>query len=254
MSDPLICAVAPRDPALETCRFYHAFDEIEGAMGAEWDLRADPRGYLGHVDFKGKSVLEVGPASGFLSFHMEHAGAQVTCLEPPMQHLWDMVPCDGFDMAAWRKEFEPSIASVRNSFWYMHRLRQSRVTLLEGDAYRLPDALGPFDAGVLAAVLMHCRNPFDMLQSVASKVRKTMVITELYNPALGELPVCQFLPHRAAQQVHTWWYFTPQFFVSALGLLGFTDCRVYHHQQRQPAENRDVPMYTVVCERPNDSA
>lgn len=42
--------IAPRYPALDSCRFYHAFDLIEGVAGAEWDLRADPRSYLGGVD------------------------------------------------------------------------------------------------------------------------------------------------------------------------------------------------------------
>lgn len=97
---------------------------------------------------------------------------------------------------------------------------------------------------------MHCRNPFDMLQSVAARVRQTMIVTELHNPALGEMPMCQFLPHKDAGQVHTWWYFTPQFFLSALGLLGFTRATVLFHKQKQPAENREVAMYTVVCKRP----
>ena len=32
------------------------------------------------VNFAGKRVIDIGPASGFLSFHMERAGAQVVCI------------------------------------------------------------------------------------------------------------------------------------------------------------------------------
>lgn len=103
---------------------------------------------------------------------------------------------------------------------------------------------------MLASVLLHCRRPFDLLQSVAERVRRTVVVTELYDPALGEAPLCRLLPHAGGDQVHTWWQFTPQFFVSALGTMGFTDCRVSFHSQKQPAENREVSMFSVVASRP----
>ena len=44
---------------------------------------------------------------------MEAAGAAVTALEPPMEHLWDVAPSPGFDVIAWRQAFhhaEPEIA------------------------------------------------------------------------------------------------------------------------------------------------
>ena len=80
--------VQPRSPALHDCDFYHSLTLPTGEIAGQWDLRPSPETYLGHVDFKGRSVLEIGPASGFLSFHMEHAGATVSCLEPSMSHLW----------------------------------------------------------------------------------------------------------------------------------------------------------------------
>ena len=252
--DPLPASmreVAPPSPRLEDCRFYHSSDLADGTeVTGEWDLRRDPFGYLGDVCFTGQSVLEVGPASGFLSFCMEAAGASVTCVEPPMSHLWDVVPLEGFDTSGWRDMFSEQIEKVRNSFWYMHRQHGSRIRVFEGDPYELPPGFGPFDVGVLASVLLHCRRPFDLLQSVAERVRHTMVVTELYDPALGDAPACWLLPNTATPQVHTWWLFTPQFFVSALGVLGFTECTVSVHTQKQPAENREVTMFTVVARRP----
>ena len=243
--------VPPRAPRLEDCRFYHSMTLAEGEMHGEWDLRGNPQGYLGGVNFQGRSVLEVGPASGFLTFHMEAQGAEVTCLEPPMSHLWDIVPFEGFDTDSWRREFTTSIEMVRNSFWYAHHQKKSRARMVEADPYALTEALGSFDASLLASILLHCRRPFDMLQSVAARTRRTVIVTEQYNPALGNDALCGLLPHRGAEpQVHTWWQFTPQFFISALGLLGFTQVQLNFHVQRQPASQRDVHMFTVVCERP----
>ncbi|MEO7548420.1 MAG: hypothetical protein ABIT82_08365 [Ramlibacter sp.] len=245
----LLKEIAPRAPAREDCFFYHSINLPEGEVQGIWDLRAQPHRYLGEVDFKGRSVLEVGPASGFLSFWMEGAGAQVTCLEPPMSHLWDTVPFEGFDTQGWRETFSAGIQKVRNSFWYTHHVLGSRVRMIETDPYAIPQAAGRFDIGVLTAVLLHTRRPFDMLQSVAGRVGKTMVVTEEYNPDLGPAAVCLFQPHLGVQQVDTWWQFSPQFFVSALGLLGFPQARVILHTQRQPGEGREVAMFTVVCER-----
>ncbi len=247
----LLREIPPRAPHRADCRFYHSYTLADGEeVVGEWDLRPDPFGYLGEISVTGRSVLEIGPASGFLSFYMEAAGASVTCLEPPMSHLWDMVPFAGFDHEGWRKEFEVQIEKVRNSFWYMHQQNASRVRMFEGDPYALPQDFGPFDIGVLAAVLLHCRRPFDMLQSVAARTRHTLVITELYDPSMGETPVCMLLPHTGAAQVHTWWQFTPQFFISALGVLGFTQCKLSYHTEKQPAADREVTLFTVVGERP----
>ena len=243
--------VPPRQPRREDCRFYHSVTLADGEeVTGQWDLRANTDQYLGQVDFKGRSVLEVGPASGFLSLHMEAAGAEVTCLEPPMTQPWDVVPHEGVNLPEWRADFTRSIEGVRHSFWYLHQQRGSRVRLVEADPYALPADLGTFDIGLLASVLLHCRRPFDLLQSVAARTRRTVIVTEMYDPALGPRALAELLPHRGVEQVDTWWQFTPQFFVSALGLMGFTQARVSTHQQHQPAHQRHVPMFTVVCERP----
>jgi len=61
---------------LNDCYFYHTVDVPGvGRVTGEWDLRAGVREYLGSVPFAGKRVLEIGPASGFLSFFMEREGS-----------------------------------------------------------------------------------------------------------------------------------------------------------------------------------
>jgi hypothetical protein len=139
---------------------------------------------------------------------------------------------------------------VRNSFWYAYHRTGSRATVVEADAYKLPDALGEFDIGVLAAILEHCRNPFDMLQSVAARCRQGVVVTETYSPLCKEGPVCAFLPNAGLPNIDTWWHFAPQFFVSTLGVLGFTKATVNFHEAQQPGGKSPYPMYTVTCFKP----
>ena len=63
------------DPA--DCYFYHTMEVPgHGLMTGEWDLRGAVDDYLGKVAFAGQRVLEIGPASGFLTFEMENRGAE----------------------------------------------------------------------------------------------------------------------------------------------------------------------------------
>jgi hypothetical protein len=57
---------------LSACDFYHCVQLPDGSIvKGQWDLRERVDQYLGNVDFAGKRVIEIGPASGFLSMHME---------------------------------------------------------------------------------------------------------------------------------------------------------------------------------------
>lgn len=237
-------------PAPQACLFYHSMRLPSGQdVRGMWDLRPGVDAYLGHFDFRDRSVLEVGPASGFLSWHMESQGAQVTGVEPPMMRLWDAVPLAGFDLHAWRQDFTAAIEGVRNAFWYMHHALGSRVRMVETDVERLSPEVGVFDVAVCAAVLLHCRSPFSVLEGCARAARHALVVTDLYDGALGDQPVCKLLPHRGIGQVDTWWALTPAFVVQALSVLGFDRTEVTLHHQKREADGAAVPMFTVVGTR-----
>lgn len=75
---------------LNDCYFYHTMDVPGvGRVTGEWDLRAGVREYLGGVSFAGKRVVEIGPASGFLSFFMEREGAEVVGFDLSDAQAWD---------------------------------------------------------------------------------------------------------------------------------------------------------------------
>jgi hypothetical protein len=83
----------PQGIGLADCDFYHSMlipgvGEIIGL----WDLRQTVDDYLGRIDFAGKRVLEIGPASGFLTIEMERRGADVVAVELPEGVGWDFVP------------------------------------------------------------------------------------------------------------------------------------------------------------------
>lgn len=236
-------------PAFEDCEFYHTVDLPPGTVRGSWDLRQNVDAYLGGISFQGKSVLEVGPASGFLSFHMEKQGAQVTSVEPTMERLWDFFPLATQDMTDWMDYFQDCITRVRNSFWYLHHEYKSQVRLIEAVPEAIPDSVGDFDIGLLSSVLLHVRSPISLLESVARRVRGTMIVTDLHDATLPELPLCHLLPRSDVKQVDTWWALSPHFVINALQCLGFSDCHLSFHSQKQDAGDRQIPMFTVVAHR-----
>ena len=77
------------------CRFYHV-QEIPGinkhTLGL-FDLRKNINQLLGNCKFKNKKVLELGPASGYITFYLESLGAKMTCIDLSIKKdKWDTVP------------------------------------------------------------------------------------------------------------------------------------------------------------------
>jgi SAM-dependent methyltransferase len=212
-------------------------------------LRATADEYLGGVDFSGKRVIEVGPASGFLSFHMERRGARVTCIEPPAEAFWDRIPRREIDFDRHIRDFWHHIERVRNSFWFLHQAYGSQVRLYEADTYRLPPSLGTFDFGVLASLLLHCSSPVRLIESVANLVRGSLIVTDTYHADLGDQPTCRLHASADNKTIDTWWDFSPTFFTKYLAVLGFPHATVSRHRQFYCPTGAWIDMFTVVATR-----
>jgi hypothetical protein len=182
---------------------------------------------------------------------MERLGARVCCIEPPVERFWDLVPQHAADLEPRKQRFLRHIERIRNSFWFLHGVYGSRVRCFEADAYQLPETLGRFDVGVLAAVLLHCSSPVRLMESVAKLVGDTLIVTEIYEPALyrGSLPQCTLLPSTKNQKIDTWWNFSPAFITQYLSVLGFPHATVTRHRQFFVPEKRWDEMFTVVARR-----
>jgi len=184
---------------LSDCYVYHWFDLPDGrTIPGVYDLRKDWRSYLGNVDFKDRRVLEVGPASGFLTFKMEQDGANVVAFDVAPSVSPDVMPTPGLDLEAIRQRFARDTKSVRSAWWHFHRAFGSNARAVYGNVYDLPKDIGTFDVSVMGAILLHLANPFAALTRVAQLTTKTMIITDLYlarlwSPFGGALQVRRLL-------------------------------------------------------------
>jgi len=99
--------------------------------------------YLGNVDFTGRRVLDVGAASGFLTFSVESRGADVVSYDLAPDDSWDIVPFAGADLTAYLGERRELTRKLNNAYWFCHRAIGSCARMVHGTLYAVRAASGP---------------------------------------------------------------------------------------------------------------
>src|SRR5262249_1958446 len=155
--------------------------------------------YTGHVEFRDKDVLDVGAATGFLSFEAEKRGARVVSfdlLDARSQHLVPFCHKPYFtDYDRWVVEQTVFFDQMKDSYWVCHHPLGSRNRVHYGDIYPLPPALGRFDVVIVGSVLEHLSDPVSALASIARVTRDTMIINTPF--VSSDEVTAQFLPRAA---------------------------------------------------------
>ena len=211
-------------------------------MGFAWGVDE----YLGKVSFAGQRILEIGPASGFLTFEMEKRGAEVISVELTAEHGWDFVP---YPVSKLGEIFGPRqivMQRLKNSYWFSHAAHHSQAKVYYGDVYNLPSSLGQFDIAVMGSVLLHCRDPLRIVEQ-CGKIATILIIVDMFYPDLESAPVCRLAPTPQNFLWHTWWHFSAQFFTQFLAVMGFSASDVLRHQQRH--RGRPYTLFTIVGQR-----
>jgi 2-polyprenyl-3-methyl-5-hydroxy-6-metoxy-1,4-benzoquinol methylase len=213
------------DVSLADCYFYHVMEVPGiGLVGDEWDLRQGVDSYLGNLDFFGARVLEIGPASGFLTVEMERRGANVVAVEIPDDPGWDFVPYPASVLQPILGPRKATMTKIKNSFWYIHKAFSSRSTLIYGHIDQLAHDLGHFDIALIGSVLLHCGNPLHLISECAKRA-DIIVISDMYYPELEGQPICRLRPTAENLNWHTWWEFSTDMVMQFLAVIGFRSIR-----------------------------
>ena len=240
---------------IDDCNFYHTM-EIPGygTTVGKWDLRQGVDEYLGGVHVKGKRVLDVGTASGFLSFYMEGQGADVIAFDLSEHESWDIVPYAQHDQQQLLAHRMLRIGKLNNAFWLAHHAYRSKVRMVYGSTYQIPSEIGLVDIAVIGAILLHLRDPFLALESALKLTRETVIITDLAPPNNSSGPCMCFLPDfTRGEPWDTWWTLSPEIIQRFIGVLGFESSEIKFHEQTHQGGNPEVRdrwrLYTVVGRR-----
>jgi SAM-dependent methyltransferase len=235
--------------------WYHAFELPDGTvLPGVWDLRGHESNYLGGVDLAGKRVLELGPATGALTFYMERMGAEVVSFEAGFDVSIDTLPIKGDDQFLERlRVMQDTIDRNHDGWWHLHRTLGSSAKFVQGNIYDMPADLGTFDVTVVGAILLHLREPWGALSQAARRTTETMIVTEPLQDDLDppETNIMRFSPS-AEHHLTNWWSIYPGAVVSMLERLGFGQTETTMHTQRHHLAHDigsaaiDQRMYTVV--------
>lgn len=168
------------------CFFYHTMDiPGYGCVEGEWDLRPTIQKYLGGVDFGGKRVLDVGAASGLLSFHMEKEGAEVVSFDVSEEYEWDVIPFARYDHTQISLDTKDIRRKLNNGYWLAHGAFNSNAKAVHGSVYGIPEEIGPVDISVFGSILLHLRDPFLALHNALRLTGEKVVITDCLWPGGG---------------------------------------------------------------------
>ncbi|MHB1834685.1 MAG: class I SAM-dependent methyltransferase [Solirubrobacteraceae bacterium] len=235
---------------VDDCYFYHAMDiPGHGFVSGSWDLRGREDEYLGGTSFANCRVLEIGPASGYLTFHIERCGGRVVAIDLPAGHNWNMVPHAGLADGA-TDRWQDLIRQMQNGFWFAHRRYRSKAQVHYGDVHALPHALGRFDVAVMGSILLHVKDPLGVVEACA-RISDRVVITDIHCPELDGCPVQRLYPTSEVPEWDTWWRFSAELFVRFLEVMGFETAVVTFHEQVHVSEGVRYPMQmmTVAADR-----
>jgi SAM-dependent methyltransferase len=240
--------------SLSDCFFYHAMELPGfGLVPAHWDLRGRFDDYVGGVDVTGKSVLDIGAATGFLSFEAEKRGAaRVLSFDMSNARQQTFLPFKDKlyyrDPARWAEQYGAEIEQWKNAYWLCHRLLNSKAEVYYGDIYDLPLELGQFDIAIVGSVLEHLNDQITALASIARLTKNTLVVVSPLLPTEERIARFEALAGNPDADF-TWWTYSLGVYREVFAMLGFSITKVSHAKYYYMYGDRFEERSTVVAVR-----
>jgi SAM-dependent methyltransferase len=233
----------------DECWFYHVMDLPEfGTVNhfGSWDLRGRFDDYVSHTALAGKTLLDVGCASGFLTFEAEKRGAAVTSFDVSGGDVVNIDPKT--DLAAKRTE----VVRMQNGYWLAHRLLNSKAHVVYGDACELARFVDPTDVVLIGQMLVHVRDPLAIIEQACKVAKETIIIAE--GSWEADQPLANFI---GAQYpgVNAWWHLSSGCYRASLSTFGFDLAKVTKSTYRcnHPIAAGMSEIWTFVANRRNKS-
>lgn len=164
------------------CYFYHNMQFPDGdAVTGSW-LIPDFSNYIGGYQLKGKTVLDVGTATGYLAFSAEQAGAaSVTALDAASSAEFRQVPFAAAPsytaIKAWREMWtQKNLIPVKNSWWYCWHKYKSKARCVYAPIQDLYEWETQFDVVLAGAIVEHLSDPVSAIGAWCKIAKEAVII------------------------------------------------------------------------------
>lgn len=236
-------ATAQDVTSLENCWWYHSMDlPAIGPVSGHWDLRGRFDDYVGGVPLAERTVLDVGTASGFLSFEAEKRGAIVTGFDADDVSRYQHVPCKN------KPDHSAGFPMMRNGYWLAHAANKSRAKVIYGDIYQLSDQVPVHDIVLIGQILVHLRDPLEVLRQASLVAMDTLIVTE--GSFHSDQPVSVFLGSQ--QNWYSWWHISDELYRRWFALLGFEIVSITRNKFTCSQSPEPQELWTFVARRTGD--
>ena len=214
-------------PDKNRCHFYHCLDLPNGdTVIGEWELRGQFNQYIGNYPVRGKTILDVGTAGGFLAFSAEAEGATVTSLDCRDVSDMERVPFVNneyhTDRSAWDVGGNKDHWNqIKNGFWYSWHKLNSRVSVTYTPIRALQYYDEKFDVVLAGAIIEHLADPVSTIGAICRMAKEAVIIA--FTPV--EIDQAQFMrtmnPWSNPEIDYVWWVLSEGLYRRVFANLGF---------------------------------
>jgi len=215
-------------PKKEECVFYHSITYPDGEqVESAWDIRDYFDSYIGGYPVKGKTLLDVGTASGFLTFHAEKVGAIVTSLDAGSGREINHIPLANLPYFSDRRAFieanDHYLKLLKNSYWYGWYKFNSNARVAYIPIADLPLWEQKFDVVLAGAIVEHMSDPVTMIGNITSRAKEAVIIAFTFVDDTDELKLTAApnWAHNTAENSYTWWVLSRGLYQKIFDNLGF---------------------------------
>ncbi|WP_353959837.1 class I SAM-dependent methyltransferase [Methylobacterium longum] len=232
--------------------WYHTMKFPDGeVVNGSWTID-DFLQYIGGYDLKGKTVLDVGTASGYLAFNAEKAGATVTGLDAASTHEFRHVPFAdslsynniGQYREIWTRE---NLIPIKNSWWHAWHKYNSQAKCVYApipELYEWPEK--SFDVVMAGAIVEHLSEPVFAIGAWARLAREAVLIPFTDVIPVDDLMMRPITPLNDSRINYVWWHISRGLYNKIFSNLGFD---VYYTTAY--AQHNDADSGSEVATRPS---
>lgn len=213
-------------PLKKDCLWYHTMELPNGeTFQGAWTM-PNFQEYVGGYDLNGKTVLDVGTATGYLAFNAEREGAIVTALDAASTKEFRHVPFAAarsyHDINASREDWHKNgLIPCRNSWWYSWHRHKSAAKCVYAPHIDLYEWDVKFDVVMAGAIIEHLSDPVFSIGAWA-RLAKEAVLIPFTDIAPGDdLALRPMTDWSNPQFNYAWWQLTRPLYERIFDNCGF---------------------------------